>query len=210
MASPIRVLIADDDELVREGLRAVLAYDERLKLVAVVSNGRDAVEHCLHGTVDVALLDARMPILDGPDACARITTDSRTRVCILSTFDDADLVSRAIASGASGYLLKGIGGEELRETIRLLHRGHTIFRSSVFQSFRATRVRGDLSMLSEREAEIARQIARGLSNRDIAARLHLSEGTVKNYISSALSKLGLTQRTQIAVYCLGPEELDRS
>jgi DNA-binding NarL/FixJ family response regulator len=209
MGSTIRVLIADDDQLIREGLTSILSQADDLKVVAVTADGREAIEQCVGGTVDVALLDARMPVVDGPAACARITAETDTRVCILSTFDDHDLVERAVAAGASGYLLKGVAGDEVRQAVRLVAGGHSVFKSSVFQSMRDSphEVAGDLTMLTEREREIAQAITRGMSNREISETLHLSEGTVKNYISSILSKLGLAQRTQIAIYCLRPDQL---
>lgn len=201
---PIRVLIADDDELIREGLRSILARREELRIVATVSNGQEAVEHCAAGHVDVALLDARMPVTDGPDACAKITARSQARCCILSTFDDPDLVRRAVSSGASGYLLKGAGGDEITQAIVLIDQGNTVFKSSVFAALRETpRETADLSALTEREREIVRAVALGLSNREISEELFLSEGTVKNYISSILDKLGLKARTQIVAYYLG-------
>jgi DNA-binding NarL/FixJ family response regulator len=209
MNTLIRILIADDDQLIREGLQAVLARQADIRVVAAVTNGREALEHCLGSSVDVALLDAKMPVMDGPTACAEIVERTDVRCCILSTFDDPDLVDRAVRAGASGYLLKGAAGEEIAQSLHLIAGGHTVFQSSVFAGIRpgspASRRVADLSDLTEREQEIVRAVAEGLSNREISQRLYLSEGTVKNYISSILAKLGLKQRTQIAVYYLDPD-----
>jgi DNA-binding NarL/FixJ family response regulator len=202
---PIRVLIADDDPLVREGLQVILGKDEEFTIVGVVTNGREAIERCRAREIDVLLIDARMPVVDGPTACETIADETNTKCCILSTFRDEDLVSRSVRAGAMGYLLKGAGGEEIKQAIRLIHAGNSVFQASVFDSIRTGRTEPDLSMLTEREREIVRAVARGLSNREIADELYLSEGTVKNYLSSVLSKLGLSQRTQIAVYYLGHE-----
>jgi DNA-binding NarL/FixJ family response regulator len=143
-----------------------------------------------------------MPGMTGIEAAARIVPASSCRVLLLSTFKDGELARGALSSGASGYLLKGSGGEEIKEAIKLVASGHSVFRDEVFAAMReeAAQARGDLSFLSARERDIARLVASGNSNREIAAALFLQEGTVKNYISLILDKLGLKQRTQIAVY----------
>lgn len=202
----LRILLADDDPLVREGLTVILSRDPGFQVVASVCNGADAVARCVSGQVDIALLDAKMPVMDGPAACERISGETETRCCILSTFEDAGLIERAVRAGARGYLLKGAGGEEIKQAIRLIAAGNAVFESGVFSTIRGAPAREppDLSMLSEREREIVEAVARGQSNREISEALYLSEGTVKNYISSILAKLSLRQRTQIAVYYLGP------
>jgi DNA-binding NarL/FixJ family response regulator len=201
---PIRVLIADDDPLVREGLQVILNRDPDFTVVAVVGDGREAIERCRNREIDIALLDARMPVTDGPTACESISMDPAVRCCILSTFRDEELVSRCIGAGAKGYLLKGAGGDEIKQALRLIHAGNSVFQSSVMDSVRqGGRHEPDLSMLTEREREVVAAVARGLSNKEISQELFLSEGTVKNYLSSILSKLDLKQRTQIAVYYLG-------
>jgi DNA-binding NarL/FixJ family response regulator len=206
---PIRVLIADDDPLVREGLQVILDRDPDFSVVAVAGDGREAIERCESREIDIALLDARMPVIDGPSACEAITRDYAVRCCILSTFRDEELVSRSIHAGAKGYLLKGAGGDEIKQALRLIRSGNSVFQSSVFDSVRqGGRYKPDLSMLTEREREVVGAVARGLSNKEISEELFLSEGTVKNYLSSILSKLDLRQRTQIAVYYLGGSQSD--
>ncbi len=198
----IRVLVGDDDPLIREALEIIFGKDPEFKLVAVVGNGRDAVRLCTSSSVDIALLDIRMPVTGGIEAAAEITAKSKCRVLLLSTFRDEELVRGALGSGASGYLLKGCEGREIKEAVRLVHAGHTVFQEEVFASIRegSKTGPGDISFLNERERELVRLIAEGYSNRQAAEALFLSEGTVKNYISSILDKLGLKQRTQIAVY----------
>lgn len=199
---PIRVLVGDDDPLIREALEITLSRDQDFTLVAVVPSGKAAVDACLSGTVDVALLDIRMPVMDGIEAAGLITRGSTTRVLLLSTFKEVALVRGALESRASGYLLKGCGAAEIKEAIRLVHRGYSIFRDDVFDTIRDAPAPGDLSSLNDREQALVKLIADGCSNREAADFLALSEGTVKNYISTILDKLGLRQRTQIAIYYL--------
>jgi DNA-binding NarL/FixJ family response regulator len=199
---PIRLLIGDDDPLIREALEIIFSRDGDFTLLASASNGRDAAEACLAGRVDVALLDIRMPVLDGIAAAEKIRAGSKTRILLLSTFHDPDLVQRAVAAGASGYLLKGCTKEEIKQAVLLVHSGHTVFHSEVFDEVKAgsRNSPGDISFLSERERDLVKLIAEGYSNRQAAEELGISEGTVKNHISGILDKLGLRQRTQIAIY----------
>lgn len=198
----IRILIGDDDPLVREALGLILGKDPDFEVAAAVADGQQAVDACLATDIDVALLDIRMPRMDGIRAAARITGGSSCRVILLSTFNEEELVRGALSSGASGYLLKGCGVEEIKEAARLVHSGHAVFKDEVFASIREgpERPAGDLGALSPRERQIVKLVADGYSNREAACALGLSEGTVKNHVSSILDKLGLRQRTQIAVY----------
>ena len=200
----IRVLIADDDPLIRQGLEVIISRDKSFKLVASVADGRQAVETCKAGRIDVALLDIRMPVLNGVDAVKQITASTDVKCIILTTFEEDELVSEAVKNGARGYLLKGKSAEQIKDAIRVVFNGSTVFQDSVFEKLRAGTgsQHFDDSIFSERELEVVRLIAEGMSNRDIADRLFLSEGTIKNYISSILSKLDLKKRTQIAVYYL--------
>jgi len=198
----IRLLIGDDDPLIREALEIIFGRDEDITLLASVTNGRDAVSACLSHRVDVALLDIRMPVLGGIEAAAEITAGSSCRVLLLSTFNDDELIRSALKAGASGYLLKGCSKEEIRNAVRLVAGGHTVFQNDVFASIRdnSRPAPGDISFLTEREQSLVRLVADGYSNKQAAEALFLSEGTIKNYISVILDKLGLKQRTQIAIY----------
>lgn len=198
----IRILAGDDDPLIREALEIIFRKDEEFKLVAVVNNGRDAVQLCLSSSIDIALLDIRMPVLNGLEAAAEITSKSACRVLLLSTFKDEELVRGAVAGGASGYLLKGCSVAEIKEAVKLVYSGHTVFQDDVFTLLRegSKKMPGEISFLSEREQELVKLVAEGYSNKEAAEAMFLSEGTVKNYISSILDKLGLKQRTQIAIY----------
>jgi len=143
-----------------------------------------------------------MPGINGVEAAAEITSSTSCRVLLLSTFKDEELVRGALAGGASGYLLKGCDGSEIKEAVRLVHHGHTVFQDDVSATVRegAETRRGDISFLTEHEQTLIKLVAEGYYNRQAAEALSLSEGTVKNYISSILDKLGLNQRTQIAIY----------
>jgi DNA-binding NarL/FixJ family response regulator len=200
----IRVAIGDDDPLIREALEVILGKDPDFELVAQAADGVEAVRACLAAKAEVALLDIRMPRMSGIEAAARIVSESPCKVLLLSTFKDDELVRGALKCGASGYLLKGCGGAEIKQAIRLVRAGHAVFHGEVFAAIRegSKDGPGDLSALGEREREIALLVAEGCTNKEVADRLCLSEGTVKNYVSLVLDKLGLRQRTQIAVYCV--------
>jgi DNA-binding NarL/FixJ family response regulator len=204
----IRVLLADDDALVREGLKVLLHADGRFEVVACVENGRQAVEACEARAVDVALLDARMPVLDGPGAARRIAAGGKTRPLILTTFDEDELVLEAIRAGARGYLLKSTPPDRIKEAIVTVASGQSVLQDAALERLKqhlapsnaASHV--DTGRFSDRELTVMRAIAEGLSNREVAERLYITEGTVKNIVSSVLEKTGLDHRTQIAIYYL--------
>ncbi len=203
---PIRVLIADDDALVREGLRVLLSIDDRFEVVACVGNGREAVDACARRKVDVALLDVRMPVMDGLAAAVEISKGG-ARALMLTTFDNDDLVAGAISSGARGYLLKSSTPERIKDAIRMVADGGSVIQDAAMDKLKSRlsappAAKIDESLFSERELEVIKAIAAGESNREIAERLFISEGTVKNHVSSILDKTGLDHRTQIAIYYL--------
>lgn len=201
---PIRVLIADDDPLIREGLEIILGKDAEFKVAVSAEDGKQAVDACKSTRIDVALLDIRMPVIDGVEAVKQITAQTATKAIILTTFEEDELIHRAVKNGARGYLLKGKSAEEIKNAIKLVHSGSTVFQDSVFEKIQAGAAGPglDTSVLSGRELDVLKLIAEGLSNKAIAEKLFLSEGTIKNHISSILSKLHLRQRTQLAVYYL--------
>ncbi len=200
----VRILIADDDPLIREALEIIIKNEKDFLLAAVASDGKEAADICISREIDVAVLDIRMPVKNGVEAAGIICSRTQTKVLVLTTFDDDDLVKQAIDKGAKGYILKGAGVEEIKNAIRMIALGHNVFQDRVFKTIQqsAGKDKADLSDLSDREADIVKLISEGLSNREISERMFLSEGTVKNYINSILSKLHLKQRTQIAVYYL--------
>ncbi|MEA4825577.1 MAG: response regulator transcription factor [Clostridium sp.] len=202
----IRVLIADDDSLIRESLKIILTIDEEIEVVDCVDNGLKAVDICLRKNIDVALLDIRMPVLNGVDAAKQITEKTKSKVLILTTFDEDDYIKAAIEHGARGYILKNNSPDKIINAIRTVYLGNMVMQDVVLDKIKNglddKKTTIDESLFTEREIEIIKAIAEGLSNREIASKLYISEGTVKNYITNILSKTNLKHRTQIAIYYL--------
>lgn len=202
----IRLIVADDSAFVRDGMRIILELDEKFEVVGCAENGEKAVELARNNTCDVILMDIQMPVMDGIEATDIITRENLGKVLILTTFDDYDLVKKAIKCGAKGYLIKNHTPEELKQMILSIHRGVNVIDNQVFDKVMDVGIRPnenfDSSGLSSREVEITEAVSEGLSNREISEKLFISEGTVKNYISAILEKKGLSHRTQLAVYYL--------
>lgn len=208
----IKLLIADDDVLIREGLKIILSLDQDFEIVACVENGLQAVEFCTENLVDVALLDVRMPVMNGVLATRELCAKTQTKPLILTTFDDQEFITEAIKYGAKGYLLKDTPPDKIKSAIRLVHGGNTVMQDIVLSKLidgLGTKKRStiDKSLFSERELGIMELIAKGLSNREIARQLYISEGTAKNYITSILNKTGLEHRTQVAIYYINGGEI---
>ena len=202
----IKVIIADDSDFVREGMRCVLSVDSECEVIGCAANGREGVELARKNAADVILMDIQMPEMDGIEATKIITEEALGKVLILTTFDDYDLVRKAIGNGAKGYLIKNHTPDKLKSMIRSVYAGVNVLDESIFAQvakIQSPQSDGfDSSAYSSRELEIIGLIADGLSNKEIAGRLFLSEGTVKNYISNILVKSGMEHRTQIAIYYL--------
>jgi DNA-binding NarL/FixJ family response regulator len=212
--SDLRVLVADDQQLVRESIAALLDIQDGMTVVGTAVDGRDAVAQTEALQPDVVLMDVRMPGLDGVAAVALIRERlPSTRVVMLTTFDDEELVVRALRAGAAGYLLKDLPARELAEAVRLAHAGVAQFDPAALARLVAVLERSSLTEgpsagaavpaggpLTAREVEVLRQLAAGSTNREIAARLYLSEGTVKNHVSRILWRLGLRDRIQAVIY----------
>jgi DNA-binding NarL/FixJ family response regulator len=204
----LRVVVADDQALVRTGFRMIIDARDDLEVVGEASDGREAVRLTREARPDVVLMDVRMPVLDGIEATRRIVADGSTaRVLVLTTWDlDAHVVA-ALRAGASGFLLKDIRPAELVDAIRLTARGDALLAPSVTRRVldRFLRTAPDvepppgLEKLSGREREVLTLIGQALSNAEIAARLGLSEATVKNHLTAVLRKLGLRDRVQAVV-----------
>lgn len=204
---PIKILIADDDSLIREGLKIIIGLDEEFIVMACVENGFDAIEYCLNNSVDVALLDIRMPILNGVEAIKEIAIKTSTKCLILTTFDEDEYINAAIRYGAKGYILKNNTPDKIKAAIKVVYSGNMVIQEGIIDkvlkgidSDNSSKL--DRSLFTGREIEIMEAIADGLSNKKISARLFISEGTVKNYITSILGKTSLEHRTQIAIYYL--------
>ena len=199
--STVRVLVVDDQRLVREGIASLLGIQPGIEVIGTAADGREAVEQTLTLAPDVVLMDVRMPEMDGVDAVAVLTRRAPAcKVVMLTTFDDEEYVVQALRAGAAGYLLKDLPAAELAEAVRLAHAGVTQLDQTAAKHVAAALTPRSAGVLTERETEVLRLIAAGATNREIAARLYLSEGTVKNHISRILGRLGLRDRTQAALY----------
>jgi DNA-binding NarL/FixJ family response regulator len=206
----IRVVLADDQALVRTGLRALLANSDDIQVVGEASDGREAVAVVTRTQPDVVLMDVRMPGVDGIAATQRITSDQRlseVAIIMLTTFDEDDQIFAAIRAGASGYLLKDAEPDDLREAIRVVAAGDALLSASITRKVMAGIVSGPagvanhgrLSELTEREREVLVGVGRGLSNDEIAAEIHISPATARTYVSRILTKLGARDRAQLVV-----------
>ncbi|MCQ2515726.1 MAG: response regulator transcription factor [Saccharofermentans sp.] len=203
---PIKVIIVDDSDFVRDGMKIILDIDDDFDVIGTASNGKEAVELARTNKCDVVLMDIQMPVMDGIEATRLFVEEDLGKVMILTTFDDDELVDKAIKNGAKGYLIKNHKPEELKQMIRSIHQGVHIMDEKVFDKFVDVGIKPNSNFNKEnytaRELEIIEAVASGLSNKEIAEKLFISEGTVKNYISSILLKEGLSHRTQLAVYYL--------
>lgn len=208
MTEPIRVMLVDDQRLMREGLRTLLELEPDLVVVAEASDGASALVIYAQIRPNVVLMDIRMPHLDGVETTRRLCSQwPDARVLILTTFDDDAYVFEGLRAGALGYLLKDSTGQELATAVRTVAAGGALIGPSVarkvlteFTRVAAVPVSADLlDPLSEREKEILRLLAQGFSNPEIATSLNLAEGTVKNYVTSILQKTGTRDRTQAAL-----------
>lgn len=220
---PIRVLIVDDQRLMRDGLRALLELQDGLAIVGEAGGGHDALAQVAATAPDVVLMDVRMPQMSGVEATRALRErGDRPRILILTTFDDDQYVFDALKAGAAGYVLKDLPAAELAAAIRTVHGGGVHLDPSVASKVVAELARlhapasapapvaappstlpasaGPVEELTPREHEVLRLLATGASNREIGAQLFISEGTVKNHISNILGRLGLRDRTQAAIY----------
>jgi DNA-binding NarL/FixJ family response regulator len=203
----IRVVLVDDDALIREGLRMIIDQTRDLEVVATAGNGEEALSISAEHRPDVILMDVRMPVLDGIEATRRITVaEAAPRVIILTTFELDEYVFEALRAGASGFLLKRTEPEQLVEAIRVVARGEALLSPSVtrrlIEEFTRRPQTGSgerLTMLTDREREVLVLIARGLSNQELAEQLFIADNTVKTHIKRIFTKLGARDRAQAIV-----------
>ena len=207
----IKIMIADDQELIRESLRIVLNINSDMTVVGVAENGQETIDMVRAKKPDVILMDVRMPILDGVQ-CTRLIKEAHpeVRIIILTTFDDDEYVYNALKYGASGYLLKGVSVPELTQAVRTVVSGGAMINPNIALkvvklfsqlaqgNFSVPVEEGAAALLSRTERKVTLLVGRGLSNKEIAEKLCLSEGTVRNNLSTVLSKLALRDRTQLA------------
>ncbi|WP_137988277.1 response regulator transcription factor [Streptomyces vilmorinianum] len=207
----IRVVIADDEPLIRAGIRMILTSDQDIEVVAEAANGREAVEQARAHAADVVLLDIQMPVLDGLSALPELRRAApSTRVIVLTTFGERENVLRALEHGGAGFLLKDTAPAELIRAVRAAAAGdaylspaatrHVVEQlASGREATRAEQARGRVAALSEKERGVLALLGEGLSNADAGRRLHMSEATVKTYVSRILAKLGCENRVQAAL-----------
>jgi DNA-binding NarL/FixJ family response regulator len=219
----IRILLADDQSLIRRGLRALLKTDAELEVIGEAENGLESVSLAETLQPDLVIMDIRMPVMDGVAATQEICQRCpQIKVLVLTTFDDCEYVSQALRSGASGYLLKDTPFEELTQTIRLILKGYTQLGPGLTQQILGHSPQGSNKSatnpstnsstnssiwkdMNARDLEIVRLIAQGASNREISKALFIAEKTVKNRITNILSILNLRDRTQLAILALQKE-----
>ncbi|KJY28941.1 response regulator transcription factor [Streptomyces sp. NRRL S-495] len=210
----IRVLVADDEPLIRAGIRMILSSADDIDVVAEAADGRQALELARAHRVDVVLLDIQMPVLDGLSALAELSRVAPgARALILTTFGERDNVLRAVSDGGAGFLLKDTAPAELIQAVRAAATGHAFLSPAATRHIvdslaggpagpvaaRGARARQRLEVLTERELEVLALLGEGLSNADAGARIHMSEATVKTYVSRILAKLGCENRVQAAL-----------
>ena len=203
----IKIVLADDDSLIRESFKIMLSYDEHIEVMNAFGDGMDAIEYCSREKVDIALLDVRMPRVNGIQATREIVKRSNTKVIILTTFDEDEYIGEAMKCGAKGYILKSSASSMILDIIKDIYLEDLMYKSigwsdrDVF-SERIIKNKEELLNFTTKEKEIVKEIASGLTNKEIAKKLFISEGAVKRYINSILNKTGLASRIQIAMFYL--------
>lgn len=211
MADPIRVLLVDDHDLVREGLKAMLRHQDDLTVVGEAANGADAVTEALRTKPDLVVMDVRMPDMSGIEACREIRNEApKTNVLMLTSYADEQAVMSAIVAGASGFVLKEVKTPALLEAMRRVGTGGSMLDESsaatVIEHIRQGKIVTDADRLAqeltERELVILDHISEGLTNREIGEKLFLSEKTIKHHVSDILSKLGLSRRIEAAGFAI--------
>jgi len=202
----LRVLIVDDDALIRDSLKMILEMEEDFQVVGLAANGEEALELCRKELPDLVLMDIRVPVMDGVVGTRRIKAlYPQVRVVILTTFRDEEYIKEALKNGAEGYILKSQPADSIVESLRAVGKGNIVLERDVASSLSAMLRDGGKTQcaryaLTEREMEVLSLVGQGLSNREIAEKLFLSEGTVRNYVTALLEKLGLRDRTQLAIF----------
>ena len=213
----IKIMIVDDQRLMREGLKTILDLEADLSVIHLAENGKDALDKIPQDPPDVVLMDIRMPVMNGVECTLAIKEKyPEIKVLILTTFDDDEFIIDALRNGAVGYILKDLSSEKLVNCIRDAYAGHSIMQpeiaakvismvtnnKTVHQEPAGIPKQTGLEELTEREIAVLKLVGKGLSNLEIAKKLYISEGTVKNYISSLYSKTDLSERSKLIMYAI--------
>ncbi|OPJ62260.1 response regulator transcription factor [Clostridium oryzae] len=204
----IKVLIADDQTLMRDGLKTILELEDNIDVIGLAANGEEVLSICKMRVPDVVLMDIRMPKMDGVECTKKLKKlNAEIKVLILTTFDDIEYIVQALNYGAAGYILKDIEGDELIKTINAVSKGNLMLPVNIAQKLAsqistgtaASEEKKKFTDFTDREIDIAKMLAEGFNNRQISSYLYISEGTVKNYISNIYAKLGTSDRTAAAI-----------
>ncbi|MTI94648.1 MAG: response regulator transcription factor [Firmicutes bacterium] len=204
----MRVLIVDDDALIRDSLKMLLSLEADIEVLGTAVNGQQALEQCRQKNPDIVLMDIRMPVMDGVLGTKAIKEQfPAIKVVILTTFRDDEYIKEAIRNGAEGYILKSQPADSIVESLRAVAKGNIVLERDVANSLSAmlketNKQRAEDYQLTARELEILTLVGEGLSNKEIAQKLYLSEGTARNYVTQLLDKLKLRDRTQLAIFYL--------
>ena len=202
----MKILIVDDDTLVREGLRMILESEEGFTVVGTASNGQEALKLCSSAQPEVVLMDIRMPVMDGVEATKLIKEKYKAiKILLLTTFKDTEYIRSAVMHGAEGYVLKSNSSENIIESIRTVYQGNVVFEKEIASRISNMMTKNrTLSMdelnITKKEYSIMELLSKGCSNKEISEKLYMSEGTVRNSISALLDKLDLRDRTQLAIF----------
>jgi len=202
----LKVLIVDDDALIREGLKILLEIESDFQVVGTAGNGQEALEMCRKKKPDLVLMDIRMPVMDGVLGTKLIKSHFKDiKVVVLTTFMDDEYIKEALKSGAEGYILKNQPADSIIESLRAVGKGNIVLEREVANALSAMlregkKVAPECLDISQRELGILKLVGEGLSNREIAESLNLSEGTTRNYVTGLLDKLGFRDRTQLAIF----------
>ena len=202
----MRILIVDDDSLIRESLKIILELEEDFEIIGLAQNGLEAFEICKQKKVDIVLMDIRMPIMDGVISTKKINESfDDIKVVLLTTFKDEEFIIEAIRNGAKGYILKSQPSDSIIKSLRMVMKGNMVLDSDIATKLtnllkdKASKKIENLE-ISKRDLEVITLVSKGFTNKEIASELFLSEGTIRNYISKILEKLELRDRTQLAIF----------
>lgn len=204
----MKILIVDDDALIRESLKIILGLEEDFEVVGTASNGQEAFEMCQKVIPDIVLMDIRMPVLDGVLGTKLIKNHFKNiKIVILTTFKDDEFIKEAMKNGAEGYILKNQSSDSIIESLRAVEKGNSVFQKEIADSLTSMlrdekRKTPESFGITDREFEILKLIGDGLSNKEISKLLFLSDGTIRNYVTALLEKLELRDRTQLAIFYL--------